>query len=216
MIRMIRALAAALALAVISTTAVPALAQTQDARTVVADFQSGLLGVMKDARALGVKGRFDRLKPVVEKAFNLPVMIATVTTPYWQSATDAQRARLLAAFRRMSVASSATLFDDYGGETFKIIGERKGNGPTMLVDTQLIEPRDEPTDITYVTANIRGRWWIIDIVVDKGISELTTRQSDYQNLLKEGGVDRLTAGLEQKADNLLAGREKARAEGAGR
>ena len=67
MIRVIRALAAALALAVISTIAAPTFAQTQDARAVVADFQSGLLGVMKDARALGVKGRFDRLMPVVDK-----------------------------------------------------------------------------------------------------------------------------------------------------
>lgn len=216
MIRVNHALAAALALAAISTAALPARAQEQDARTVVAGFQSGLLRVMKEAKALGVKGRFERLTPVIDKAFNLQVMIATVTAPYWKAASDAQRARLLAAFRRLSAASAATLFDDYDGETFRILGERKGSGPTMLVDTQLVQTKDDPVDITYVTANIRDRWWVIDIIVEGGISELTTRRSDYQNLLKEGGIDRLTAGMEAKADNLLAGKEKARAEGAPR
>jgi phospholipid transport system substrate-binding protein len=210
-----RAFTALLVLAVVSMTA-GASAQEPDARAVVAEFQNGLLGVMKDAKALGVNGRFDRLLPVIDKAFGLPVMVATVTAPYWRSASAAQQAKLLAAFRRMSVASTATLFDDYGGETFRIVGERKGRGPTELVDTQIVLTRDDPVDVTYVAAKIRDRWRIIDIVVDKGISELATRRSDYQNLLREGGIDRLTAALEQKADNLLAGKEKARAEGARR
>jgi len=212
MIRVRQAVAAVFVLAAALTVVGPAYAEEDGPRALVAEFQNGLLGVMKEAKALGVKGRFERLTPMIDKTFNLQVMIATITAPYWRAASDEQRGKLLAAFRRMSIASAATLFDDYEGEQFKLIGERKGAGPTMLVDTRIDQIKDDPVDITYVTAKIRDRWWIIDIVVDSGISELTTRRSDYQRLLREGGVSRLTAGLEDKAANLLAGKERARTE----
>lgn len=191
----------------------PAAAAADSAGATVGRFQQALLGVMKQAKALGIRGRFDRLVPVVEQSFNLPVMIATASAPYWKAGTEDQRARLVTAFRRMSIASAATLFDDYGGQSFRTLGERKGRGPVMLVDTQIVQPKDDPVTITYVVAQIRGRWWIVDIVVAGGISEITVRRSEYLALLKEGGLDRLVAALERKADNLLAGREKARAEG---
>ena len=212
MIRLKQAFAAVFVLAAALTAVGPAYADDDGPRALVAEFQNGLLGVMKEAKALGVKGRSERLTPMIDKTFNLQVMIATITAPYWRAAPDEQRRHLLAAFRQMSIASAATLFDDYEGEQFKVIGERKGSGPTVLVDTQIEQTSGDPVDITYVTAKIRDRWWIIDIVVDSGISELTTRQSDYQKLLREGGISRLTVGLEEKAANLLAGKEKARTE----
>lgn len=186
-----------------------AAAEEDGARAVVAGFQQGLLGAMKDARTLGIKGRADRLMPFIETAFNLPVMIATASAPFWQGATAEQRAALVESFSRMSIASAATLFDSYSGETFRIAGTRKGNGPTLLVDTQIVRPKRDPVNITYVAANIRGRWWIVDIIVGGGISELTVRRSEYQSILKEGGVASLVATLSRKAENLLAGKEKA-------
>jgi phospholipid transport system substrate-binding protein len=205
------AIAAAWMLAA-SLGAQPATAN-EAARAVVAEFQQGLLGVMKEAKALGVAGRAERLSPVVEKAFNLPVMIATVAAPFWRPATPDQREALVSAFRSMSVASAATLFDGYSGESFRTVAHRPGSGGTVLVDTQIVRPGRDPVTITYVAANVRDRWSIVDIIVGSGISELTVRRSEYQTLLQQGGVPRLVAALRQKAENLLAGKEKAQVEG---
>lgn len=177
----------------------------------VQGFQSVLLDTMKQAKALGVKGRYQRLEPAIREAFHLPLMIATASAPYWQDGTAAQRSRLLAAFHRMSASTVATLFDDYGGETFRIVRERKTAGPTVLVDTQVVRPADDPVDITFVAARLQDRWWIIDLIVGGGISEVKVRRNEYARFLREGGLDRLARALDEQADHLLAQRPGATA-----
>jgi phospholipid transport system substrate-binding protein len=187
----------------------PAAAEPNSPSGVVAGFQNQLLETMKQAKALGVRGRYTLLEPAIEGSFRLPLMIATASAPFWRSAPPGQREALLEAFRRMSIASAATLFDDYGGETFRIVRERDIGGPTVLVDTQIVRPARDPIDISYVTARLEGRWWIIDIIVGGGISELRVRSGEYLALLKDGGLPNLTRALSHKADRLLSGQEKA-------
>lgn len=184
--------------------AAPTACSAGQASAVVQSFQAVLLDAMQQAKALGVKGRYDKLGPAIEAAFHLPLMAATASAPYWHDGTAAQRSRLLAAFHRMSASTVATLFDDYGGETFRVVRERKTAGPTVMVDTQVVRPEDDPIDITYVAARLRDRWWIIDLVVGGGISEVRVRRSEYARFLREGGLDRLTQALEEQADHLLS------------
>jgi phospholipid transport system substrate-binding protein len=184
--------------------AVPASASAAGASPVVQGFQAVLLDTMKQAKALGVKGRYERLGPAIKEAFHLPLMMATASAPYWRDGTAAQRTRLLAAFQRMSASTVATLFDDYGGETFRVVRERKSAGPTVLVDTQVVRPGDDPVDITFVAARLQERWWIIDLIVGGGISEVRVRRNEYMRFLREGGLDRLAQALDEQADHLLA------------
>jgi phospholipid transport system substrate-binding protein len=189
--------------------AYPARAGMDGGSAVVARFQAGLLETMKKAEELGVKGRFERLAPLIETNFHLPLMIATASSPFWRTGTSEQKHALLAAFKRMSASTVATLFDGYDGESFRVVRERAAGGPTALVDTQIVRPKNDPIDITYVTAKLRDRWWIIDIIVEGGISEVKTRRNEYLKLLKEGGLERLTRALDDHATRLLAGRETA-------
>ena len=57
-------------------------------------------------------------------------------------------------------------------------------------------------------ARLGDRWWIIDVIVGGGISEVAVRRSEYQKLPAEGGIERLIAALAKKADDLIAGRIK--------
>lgn len=200
--RLFRSLIALPVIAVLC--AAPTAGSAGDASAVVRSFQAVLLDAMRQAKALGVKGRYEKLGPAIEAAFHLPLMAATASAPYWHDGTAAQRSRLLAAFHRMSASTVATLFDDYGGETFRIVRERETAGPTVLVDTQVVRPEDDPIDITYVAARLRDRWWIIDLVVGGGISEVRVRRNEYARFLSEGGLDRLTQALDEQADRLLS------------
>lgn len=185
----------------------PVLSKNLGAKELVAAFQASLLDVMKRAKKLSVKGRFDILGPIIEDRFHLPLMIATASAPYWKEGSAEQRTKLLAAFRRMSASTLATLFDDYNGEIFRIERERKSSGRVVIVDTQIVRKRKDPVNISYVAADLQGRWWLIDIIVSGGISEVKVRRNEYRTFLKEGGLDRLTAALEAKADGLLSGTE---------
>ena len=171
-------------------------------------FQGDLLEVMKQGKELGLAGRYARLAPMIERSFHLTLMIATSSSPYWRKATPEQRRRLVEAYKRTSGSILATYFDDYGGETFETVREREGPQRTVLVDTRVVRPDDDPVDISYVLIRLGERWWIIDVIVGGGISEVAVRRSEYQKLLAEGGIERLISALDDKADKLLAGKIK--------
>ncbi len=186
-------------------TAAAAAAKTRPltATALVVRFQNELLAVMKEAGALGVKGRYKRLAPLIDDTFYLPLMAQIVTTPYWDKADKAERTRLVAAFHRMSASTLATLFDGWSGQIFKVSGEAPGPQKTTIVKTKLVNTDGSSVDLAYVAKKIHGVWFLIDVVVDNGISELNTRRSEYLMLLKTKGVNGLIDALNTKADRLI-------------
>ena len=184
------------------------LSDNSSAKGVVEGFQASLLEVMKSAKKLGLKGRYEALGPVIENRFHQSLMIATASAPYWKAGSREQRSKLLAAFSRMSASALATLFDGYNDEIFRVERERKTSGRVVIVDTKIIRKKKDPVRISYVAVDLKDRWWIIDIIVSGGISEVKSRRSEYSAFLKRGGLDRLTAALETKANRLLSGKEK--------
>ena len=184
-------------------TALPATAQEDPARAVIQRFQENLLAVMKEAKSLGVTGRYQRLQPRIEEAFNLPLMIRVATGSFWRKADEEQRSRLVAAFKRLSISTYANRFDGYSGQVFEIVGQRPGPQKTVLVKTKIVSPGDSPARLTYVVKEFKGQWRIVDILLDNDISELAVRRSEYRRLLKQKGVDGLIATLNDKADGLV-------------
>ncbi len=171
-------------------------------RAVIEDFHNALLAVMKEGSALGHAGRARRLRPEVERAFHLPVMIQIATGAHWRPATPAQQTALVAAFTRFSTATYAKNFKKYAGEKFETLGQREGPQNTTLVDTRLVESDGGTVDITYVMKKGPDAWKVVDVIVDKGISELALRRSEFSRELRDAGVDSLIATLNRKADEL--------------
>ncbi len=172
---------------------------------VVSNFQGGLLSVMKEAKSLGVKGRYDRLEPFIRETFHLSLMAGLSAGPYWKDATNDQRNRLVEAFTKMSIATLATLFNGYSGEEFVVTGERPGPQGITFVDTSLKIPgRDSDVAISYVAREFEGQWRLIDVIVDGGISELKVRMSEYRQTLNQGGIEALIKLLGSKASSLLS------------
>ena len=170
---------------------------------VVTAFHDTLLGVMKDAKALGVKGRYEKLAQRIEQSFHLALMAQVSAGASWRKATKAQTDKLVAAFSRLSISTYASQFDGWSGQSFSTKGEKPGPQKTVLVMTQIIDPGSDPVDLTYVTRRIKGQWRIIDVLLDTGISELAVRRSEYRRVLKTGGIEALADMLNAKSDQLL-------------
>ena len=163
-----------------------------------------LIEVMRDAKRLGPKGRFDKLRQPVVSTLDLEGMLKIAVGDYWAQASAAEREKLLAAFRDYSVSSFASRFDGYSGERFETLGTAPGPRGTVLVRTRILGPSTDPVPITYVVRQSADEWHVIDILLEAGISELATRRSEYRAILKDGGMAELAAVLEQKARNLTA------------
>lgn len=166
-------------------------------------FQRDLLAVMREARVLSVRKRYERLEPAIARTFHLPVMVRLAAGPAWDGASDEKRRRLIDAFRRVNVSTVATLFDGYDGQVFETTGTRAGPKGTVYVDTRLVDPAGGDTALSYLAKRYGERWLVVDVIVDNGISELRTRRSEYAAILADGGIERLIAVLDDKADELI-------------
>jgi len=179
------------------------LSATEPTASILVDsFHSTLLQVMKDADALGFKGRYDALEPVVSKSFHFPLMMQIATGRYWKQSSKQQQQSMSTAFARISIGTYAARFDGYSGQSFMTINEKPGPQKTVLVKTELMNPGGDDVNLTYVTRKIKGNWRIIDVLLGGGISEIAVRRSEYRNILKAGGPDQLISILEDKAGKL--------------
>lgn len=171
---------------------------------VIDRLHTSLIETMKQADTLGIEGRYERLQPVLEQSFDFERMIAAAVGSAWTTASEAERQRLLKAFTDLSIATYAARFNGYSGESFETLGERPGPRNTVLVDTRLNRPDGQPVSITYVMSEKDGQWRIVDVLLDRSISELAVRRSEYNQILRNGGPDALATTLEKKAAELRA------------
>lgn len=167
---------------------------------VIERFHAQLLSVMKEAKTLGLQGRYSRLEPEIEQSFDLKLMIRIATGNFWKNADQTQQQELISSFKKLSVSTYASQFDGFSGQSFKTIGERTGPQETLLVDTNILRPNKDPVKITYVMKGDR----IIDVLLDSSISELAVRRSEYNQILNGAGVNGLIETLNKKAEGLIA------------
>jgi phospholipid transport system substrate-binding protein len=170
---------------------------------VIRQFDDTLLDVMRNAKSLQFKGRYDKLAPKIDSTFNLPFMIQIASGTKWKSASDDERAQLAEAFRRVSVGTYAQRFDDFSGESFRLLGEQDGPSGTKLVSTEIARPAKDPVPITYVMRRFGDDWRVIDVILVGGISELATRRSEYTAVLNDKGPAGLITALTAKADQII-------------
>ena len=181
----------------------PTWALSAEPSAVVDRFHEVLLSVMKTAGSTSVTARYKELNPEMEKAFNLPFMIRITVGSSWNRASEQQKSELIEAFKRMSVGTYASRFNGYSGQIFKTLKVRTGPKGTRLVDTRIENPNDDSVTITYVMGKFGDKWKIIDVLLDRGISEMAVRVSEYRSILRSRGVRALARALSKKATNLL-------------
>lgn len=195
-------MAAGASLAVVAA-ASPAFAA--DPAATLDAFYDVLLSTMKDGPKLGFAGRRDRLAPAISKAFDLPLMTRLVVGLGWQSISPAEQQQLSDAFSEFSIASYASQFDDYSGESFDV--SRKADpapGGDVIVRTKLNQPNDKPVPLDYLLRNEQGNWRIIDVYLNGTVSQLAARRSEFSSVLRQQGVTALIALLKQRTAQLAS------------
>jgi phospholipid transport system substrate-binding protein len=186
--------------------AVPVRAANAPAADVTAPiraFYDTLLDVMKRAKALGVRGRYDTLAPVISATFDLPAMTRISVGPRWNSIPREQQAALIEAFTRMTIATYASRFDGYSGERFEIEPAVETRNTGSVVHTRIIQSKGEPVALNYLMRKSAGAWKAVDVYLSGTISELATRRSEFGAIIDAGGPRALIDSLRQQADRLL-------------
>ncbi len=168
-------------------------------RQVIDQFHDVLLGVTRDS-TLDYFGRYARLTAAVDRTFHLPIMTQVSAGGFWRDAPQIQRQALIAAFTHYGIGLLARNFSGDGIQRFDTVAERPGPRNTILVDARLVRKNGSDIDIAYVLKPHAGSWRVVDVVFDRGISELALRQSEFSHGLAHGGLPALAATLNGKAE----------------
>lgn len=196
----------ALAAALVSSAARAADAPAVDPAVArVEKLHNALLSAMKQGETLGVAGRFKKLEPEVDAAFDLAVMTKFTVGPAWAKMSDAEQKSLVAAFRRMTVASYAYNFDAFKGQKFVTDPKVEVRTPDRLVRAQVIPEGEKAVNLTYRMRESAGEWKII-VVIYEFVSQLATRRSDFASTVASGGAPALVKRLDEISDGLMKGK----------
>lgn len=187
-----------LALAVTMPIASQAAEAAQGPMALVSRLNDTLIEVMRNAKDLGYRGRYERLAPVLKQTFNFPVMAGISSGSHWRGFSAEQKANLSDAFGRMSIGTFANRFDGFGGERFEVTGEEPGPRGTVLVRNKLIKSDGDAIEINYLTKDYSGEWRVVDVYLDSKFSELAVKRSEYTSVLDKEGLDGLIARIETK------------------
>jgi phospholipid transport system substrate-binding protein len=176
------------------------LAQSADpASGTIEALNKGLLSIMHAGAAAGQSGRARQIAPVIDRAFDVPLMTRLAVGPSWTRMTPADQSALVAAFRSLTIAQYAKNFDGFSGERFTMNPQVETRGGDKLVRTTLVVPRSNPESLAYRLRQSGGQWKIIDVYYRNSISQLATRRADFARTLASGGAKALIAHLDALA-----------------
>ena len=185
------------AILIVMSFVVPAGA-AETPREKIVMLNDALLDVMKNADSLGFDGRHRKLQPVMASLYDFNLMSRVAVGGYWKNLGQADRDRLINAFKRMSIATYAARFDGYSGEKFEIVSEEKSVRNTVLVKTNLIKSDGSPVALNYLLRPSDGIWRIIDVFLDARFSELARLRADYTAVIKRDGFEKLINTIEAR------------------
>jgi phospholipid transport system substrate-binding protein len=103
----------------------------------------------------------------------------------------------------MTIATYASRFDGYSGERFEVEPATEVRNTGRIVRTRLIQSSGEPVTLNYLVRGSGDSWKVVDVHLSGTISELATRRSEFDAILKSGGPTALVESLRQQADKLM-------------
>ncbi len=185
---------------------VPGAATAQEGPAApIAALNEALRQVMQAGRGTPFAARAATLRPAVERAFDLPAILAASVGPRFAGFAAAAKAELLEAFTVFTVATWVGNFDTYAGERFELAPEMRALGKDQVVTSRIVPASGEATRLDYVMRQGPGGWKAVDILLNGTISRVAVQRSDFRSLVAGGDPAPLLASLRSRAASLAAG-----------
>ena len=169
----------------------------------VSALDNALIAAMKAGSAgQDFKARYALLAPVIEQAYDLPVVTKNSVGFLWSTLPAEQQQQLIALFTQFTITSYVSQFDSYGGQSLAVQPGDKALGNKKIVQTLLTPKGGSSVQIDYVVGQDNGSWKINDVLLNGTISQVAVHASDFASLVKSGDATQLIAALKAKIKTL--------------
>jgi phospholipid transport system substrate-binding protein len=140
--------------------------------------------------------------------FNFTHMTALALGKEWRKATPQQQTQLTAEFKTLLVRTYSNALTSYKNQ--KVVYKPFKMGPAdtdVLVRTDVMQPGSKPVQLDYSLEKLESGWKVYDVVV-AGISLVTNYRDQFNQEVRNGGVDGLIASVAAKNRSLEANSAK--------
>lgn len=137
--------------------------------------------------------------------FNFEAMTASAVGRHWTKATPEQRARLIKEFRTLLVRTYASSIAAYRDQKFDFRPLRaKPTDTDVTVTVRILQPGAEPIQLEYDMEKRPGGWKVWDVRI-AGISLVANYRTEFDNQVRNGGIEGLIKTLQAKNRSLDRG-----------
>jgi phospholipid transport system substrate-binding protein len=134
--------------------------------------------------------------------FNFQAMTASAVGRSWSSANAEQKARLNEEFKTLLVRTYASALAAYSSQKFDFRPLRaKPTDTDVTVNVRVMQSGAQPVTIDYDMEKRPAGWKVWDVRVG-GISLVANYRTEFDNLVRESGVDGLIKALQAKNSSL--------------
>ncbi|WP_299490138.1 ABC transporter substrate-binding protein [uncultured Shewanella sp.] len=124
---------------------------------------------------------------------------------YLRDSTKEQRNNFVKAFTGYLVTTYAQAFTEYTNQKIQFSpAEDFANERIVSVDVQVIEQGRPPIKLIFKVRRLKDNTWKAFDMVAEGVSLLSTKQSEIGNLIRQQGIDKVIATLNEKAQQPIS------------
>jgi phospholipid transport system substrate-binding protein len=140
--------------------------------------------------------------------FNFISMAALAMGQSWNKATPEQKKRVTDEFKTLLVRTYASALAAYSDQKFDFRPLRaRPNDTDVTVNVRVLQPGTQPVPIDYSMEKTASGWKVYDVMVG-GVSLVANYRTEFNNLVRESGVDGLIKNLSAKNRSLEGGEKK--------
>ena len=138
--------------------------------------------------------------------FNFSAMTALALGQSWNKANPDQKKRLTEEFRTLLVRTYASALAAYSEQKFDFRPLRaKPSDTDVTVQVRVLQPGSQPVPIDYSMERTASGWKVYDVMVG-GVSLVANYRTEFNNVVRESGIDGLIKNLNAKNRSLEGAR----------
>jgi phospholipid transport system substrate-binding protein len=166
-------------------------------REIVRQLTDQVIAVLKK-KDLSANQKVSEIQNVVNGYVDYETMSRLVLARNWRTLTDQQKQQFVQEFKRHLAVTYGKNVESYHNEKVQIVGDRDEGRNDWTVETKIIRAGGgSDILVNYRLRRESGDWRIIDLVIER-VSLVSNFRSQFQEIMANGGIDRLLKLLREK------------------
>ena len=157
---------------------------------------SAVIAVLAD-KDVSVDDKRRRVEEIVYARVDFDTLSRLVLARSWNQLSEEQREEFKRSFKQNLSATYGRSIEAYRNERITIVADRQEADADWTVRTKIVRGGPNDISVDYRLRQSAGSWKIIDVIIE-GVSLVSSYRSQFQEVMANGGIDRLLKVMQEK------------------